>query len=222
MEQHWQGLTDDESSDAAGPSTAHDQSQGSAQDEAGKDKHQLGGEAGQESDIAQRHGQGQKASYQKEDDRLDGQEQHKGEGEGAPGQVTEGEQRQSEQASEGGMQRHEGEQVLLEGHHEGQVSEAADRNPDEGQSTSDNFQSDSEEYEVPDEAYVMAYLGRHVCPQEAPSVGEEEAACGGTMTPVGVHGDTYACNMCGFERLESERVAQLEKMYQAVAKECGQ
>lgn len=222
MEQHWQGLTDDESSEAAGPSTAHDQSQGSAQDEAGKDKHQLGGEAGQESDLAQSHGQGQKASYQKEDDRLEGQEhqQHKGEGEGAPEQATKGEHRQSEQESQGGQgKRHQGEQALG-----GQVSEAAagDRGVDEGQSANEDFQSDSEEYEVPDEAYVMAYLGRHVCPQEAPSVGEEEAACGGTMTPVGVHGDTYACNMCGFERLESERVAQLEKMYQAVAKECGQ
>ena len=89
-------------------------------------------------------------------------------------------------------------------------------------SHADSAEDSAEDYEVPDEAYIMAYLGRHVCSQELPTANGDEEACGGTMTPVGVHGDTYACNMCGFERLESERLGELEKMYQAVAQEVQQ
>lgn len=66
-----------------------------------------------------------------------------------------------------------------------------------------------------DEAYVMAYLGRHMCPQEVQS----GVACGGSMTPVGVHGDTYVCNMCDFERSETERVAELARTFQFVMDE---
>ena len=72
-----------------------------------------------------------------------------------------------------------------------------------------------------DEAYVMAYLGRHMCPQEVGS-SAEGGVCGGAMTPVGVHGDTYACNMCGFERSESERIAELARTFQAVSDEAQQ
>lgn len=66
-----------------------------------------------------------------------------------------------------------------------------------------------------DEAYVMAYVGRHMCPQELQS----GVACGGTMTPVGVYGDTYVCNMCDFERSETERIAELARTFQAVMDE---
>ena len=73
-----------------------------------------------------------------------------------------------------------------------------------------------------DEAYVMAYLGRHMCPQEAVSADEEGGVCGGAMTPVGVHGDTYVCNMCGYERSESERVAELAQTFHDVSEEVRQ
>ena len=78
----------------------------------------------------------------------------------------------------------------------------------------------TEEDEV-DEAYVMAYLGRHMCPQEVQSAHMSGAACGGTMTPVGVHGDTYVCNMCDFERSESERIAELSRTFQEVVDEAA-
>ena len=71
-----------------------------------------------------------------------------------------------------------------------------------------------------DEAYVMAYLGRHCCSQTTSAKKDSESAvCGGTMTPVGIHGDVYACNMCGHERLESERVAELERLYDSMTTE---
>lgn len=78
----------------------------------------------------------------------------------------------------------------------------------------------TEEDEV-DEAYVMAYLGRHLCPQEVQSAHMSGAACGGTMTPVGVHGDTYVCNMCDFERSEIERIAELSRTFQEVVDEAA-
>lgn len=74
--------------------------------------------------------------------------------------------------------------------------------------------TESEDGEA-DEAYVMAYLGRHMCPQELQS----GVACGGSMTPVGVHGDTYVCNMCDFERSETERIAELARTFQSVMDE---
>lgn len=71
-----------------------------------------------------------------------------------------------------------------------------------------------------DGAYIMAYLSRHCCYQQSGmSETGEAAVCGGTMTPVGVHGSVYACNMCGHERLESERISELEKMHEAVTAE---
>ena len=73
-----------------------------------------------------------------------------------------------------------------------------------------------------DEAYVRAYVGRHMCPQEAVSADEEGGVCGGAMTPVGVHGDTYVCNMCGYERSESERVAELAQTFHDVSEEVRQ
>ena len=73
--------------------------------------------------------------------------------------------------------------------------------------------------EAVDEAYVMAYLDRHMCPQEVQSAHMSGEACGGTMTPIGVHGDTYVCNMCDFERSESERIAELSRMFQEVSDE---
>ena len=81
-------------------------------------------------------------------------------------------------------------------------------------------EEDDESADAVDEAYVMAYLGRHCCSQSVGSQKEsEDAICGGTMTPVGIHGDMYACNMCGHERLESERIAELEEINDRVAKE---
>lgn len=71
--------------------------------------------------------------------------------------------------------------------------------------------------EAVDEAYIMAYLGRHMCPQEVQSAHMSGEACGGTMTPVGVHGDTYVCNMCDYERSESERIAELSRMFQEIS-----
>jgi len=167
VEQHWQGASDDDSSDTAGPSAVNDHAEGSDQ---------------QEAEACHQH------------------ERAKG-------------------SNEGGWQEGEGQH--------GKSDEGVDRDLEEPQCTKEASHADSaedsaEEYEVPDEAYIMAYLGRHVCPQELPTANGEEEACGGTMTPVGVYGDTYACNMCGFERLESERLAELEKMYQAVAQEVQQ
>lgn len=86
--------------------------------------------------------------------------------------------------------------------------------------TADAVDDGTEEGEV-DEAYVMAYLGRHMCPQEVQSAHMSGAACGGTMTPVGVHGDTYVCNMCDFERSESERIAELSRTFQEVVEEAA-
>lgn len=65
-----------------------------------------------------------------------------------------------------------------------------------------------------DEAYIMAYLDRHVCDQEF-SIGSDNNAmiCGGTMAPCGVNSDEYECNMCGYTRSEAERIAKLERMY---------
>ena len=114
---------------------------------------------------------------------------------------------------------------------------------EQGHQEGDEGQADSKTYNGVDEAYVMAYLGRHVCPQELPLankgqntackgqesiaegeelVSEGETACGGTMAPVGIHGDLYTCNMCNCERLESDRVAELERVFQAVAQEAEQ
>ena len=87
-------------------------------------------------------------------------------------------------------------------------------------STADAVDDGNEEAEV-DEAYVMAYLGRHMCPQEMHSAHMSGAACGGTMTPVGVHGDTYVCNMCDFERSESERIAELSRTFQEMSDEAA-
>ena len=83
-------------------------------------------------------------------------------------------------------------------------------------------QPDAETEDGVDEAYVMAYLGRHCCSQPmAASQEGQDAMCGGTMTPVGIHGDVYACNMCSHERLESERVAELERAHEEVAAKEG-
>lgn len=62
-----------------------------------------------------------------------------------------------------------------------------------------------------DEAYVMAYLDRHMCHKALQSADQDETIYGGDMTLVGVHGDTYACNMRSFERGETERVAGQER-----------
>ena len=62
-----------------------------------------------------------------------------------------------------------------------------------------------------DEAYVMAYLDRHMCDKALQSADQDETIYGGDMTLVGVHGDTYACNMCSFERGGTERVAGQER-----------
>ena len=189
VEQHWQGASDDESSDTAGPSAANDHAEGSDQRQIGADKQKVRHDDEAETEPARGLQQGAEVSHR--------QERAKG-------------------SNEGGSQEHEGQH--------GKHGEGVNRDLDEQtcmkeESHADSAEDSAEDYEVPDEAYIMAYLGRHVCPQELPTADEEEEACGGTMTPVGVHGDTYACNMCGFERLESERLAELEKMYQAVAQE---
>ncbi len=192
VEQHWQGASDDESSDAAGPSAATDHAEGSDQRQIGADEQKVRPDDEVEPEPARALQQGAEAS----------QRQEKAEG-----------------SNEGRSQEGEGQH--------GNSDEGVNRDLDEQQcmkeaSHADSAEDSAEEYEVPDEAYIMAYLGRHVCSQELPIANGEEEACGGTMTPVGVHGDTYACNMCGFERLESERLAELEKMYQAVAQEVEQ
>lgn len=189
VEQHWQGASDDESSDTAGPSAANDHAEGSDQRQIGADKPKVRHDDEAEIEPARGLQQGAEVSHR--------QERAKG-------------------SNEGGSQEREGQH--------GKHGEGVNRDLDEQpcmkeESHADSAEDSAEEYEVPDEAYIMAYLGRHVCPQELPRADEEEEACGGTMTPVGVHGDTYACNMCGFERLELERLAELEKMYQAVAQE---
>jgi len=192
VEQHWQGASDDESSDTAGPSAASDHAEGSDQRQTDADKQKVRHDDEVEPEPARALQQGAEVS------------QHQERAEGS----------------------NEGRSQELEGQH-GKHDEGIDRDLDEQQcmkeaSHADSAEDSAEDYEVPDEAYIMAYLGRHVCPQELLTANEEEEACGGTMTPVGVHGDTYACNMCGFERLESERLAELEKMYQAVAQEVQQ
>ena len=75
------------------------------------------------------------------------------------------------------------------------------------------------EKEEVDEAYVMAYLGRHMCPQEVQCGDMSREVCGGSMTPVGALGDTYVCNMCDFERSESERIAELSRTFQEISSE---
>jgi len=187
-EQHWQGASDDESSDAAGPSAANDHVKGRDQRQTGADEQKVRPDDGAETEPARALQQGAEVSQW--------QERHEGRDEGRS-QEHEGQHGKSDE----GLDE---QQCMKEGSH------------------ADSAEDSAEDYEVPDEAYIMAYLGRHVCPQELPIANEEEEACGGTMTPVGVHGDTYACNMCGFERLESERLAELEKMYQAVAQEVQQ
>lgn len=87
--------------------------------------------------------------------------------------------------------------------------------------TTANAVDDGNEEEEVDEAYVMAYLGRHMCPQEVQSGDMSGEVCGGTMTPVGVHGDTYVCNMCDFERNESERIAELSRTFQEISDEAA-
>ena len=191
-EQHWQGAIDDESSDAAGPSAANDHAEGRDQRQTGADEQKVRPDDEAEPEPARSLQQGAEVPQR--------QERAKGSNEGRS-QEREGQHGKSD----GGVDRDLNEQQCMkEGSH------------------ADSAEDSAEDYEVPDEAYIMAYLGRHVCPQELPAANEEEEACGGTMTPVGVHGDTYACNMCGFERLESERLAELEKMYQAVAQEVQQ
>ena len=190
VEQHWQGASDDESSDAAGQ--ANDHAKGSDQRQTGAGEQKVRPDDEAEPEPARALQQGAEASHQHE---------------------------RAKGSNEGGSQEHEGQH--------GKSDEGVDKDLDEQQCMKDGSHADSaedsaEEYEVPDEAYIMAYLGRHVCPQELPTANGEEEACGGTMTPVGVYGDTYACNMCGFEQLESERLAELEKMYQAVAQEVQQ
>jgi len=192
VEQHWQGASDDDSSDAAGPSAANDHAESSNQRPTGDDEQKVKPDENAEIEPARALQQGAEASHQHE--RAKGS--------------------------------NEGESQEREGQH-GNFDEGVNRDLEEQQCTKEASHADSaedsaEEYEVPDEAYIMAYLGRHVCPQELRTANGKEEACGGTMTPVGVHGDTYACNMCGFERLESERLAELEKMYQAVAQEVQQ
>ncbi len=192
VEQHWQGASDDELSDAAGPSAVTDHAEGIDQKQTGDDTQKVRPDDEAETEPARESQQGGEVSHQHE--RAQGS--------------------------------NEGESQEREGQH-GNSDEGANRDLDEQQcmkegSHADSAEDSAEDYEVPDEAYIMAYLGRHVCPQDLPTANGEEEACGGTMTPVGVHGDTYACNMCGFERLESERLAELEKMYQAVAQEVQQ
>ena len=96
---------------------------------------------------------------------------------------------------------------------------AAEQHGDQcGDATDPDADHCSEDGEV-DEAYVMAYLGRHMCPQEVQSADVSGGACGGTMTPVGVHGDTYVCNMCDFERSEQGRIAELARTFQEIGGE---
>ena len=97
---------------------------------------------------------------------------------------------------------------------------AVEQQNDPCASSTDAVYGGNEEEEV-DEAYVMAYLGRHMCPQEVQSAHMSGAACGGTMTPVGVHGDIYVCNMCDFERSESERIAELSRTFQEISDEAA-
>ncbi len=192
VEQHWQGASDDDSSDTAGPSAVNDHAEGSDQRPTGADAQKVKHDDEVQPEPARELQQEAEACHQHE---------------------------RAKGSNEGGWQEGEGQH--------GKSDEGVDRDLEEPQCTKEASHADSaedsaEEYEVPDEAYIMAYLGRHVCPQELPTANGEEEACGGTMTPVGVYGDTYACNMCGFERLESERLAELEKMYQAVAQEVQQ
>lgn len=73
-----------------------------------------------------------------------------------------------------------------------------------------------------DAAYIMAFLDRHVCPQELPaSVAAEFSMCGGTMAPSQPDSDVYECNMCGYNRRESERIAELEQTYLQVQAEAA-
>ena len=73
-----------------------------------------------------------------------------------------------------------------------------------------------------DTAYIMAFLDRHVCPQELPAnVAAEVSMCGGTMAPEQLDGDVYECNMCGYKRCESERIAELEQTYLQVQAEAA-
>ena len=96
--------------------------------------------------------------------------------------------------------------------------EESSERQDEGANGDEEEDLDSEG--AIDEAYVMAYLGRHCCSQTIVARTDSGGAvCGGTMTPVGIHGDVYACNMCGHEHLESERVAELERLYHSMATE---
>ncbi|DBB01084.1 hypothetical protein WJX77_011591 [Trebouxia sp. C0004] len=189
VEQHWQGASDDEASDAAGFSVASDHVEGRGQRQTGAAEQKVRHDGEAESEPARALQQGAEGSLRQERDQCS-KEGRSQEREGQHGK------------SDGGVNRDLDEQ---QGMNEG--------------SHADSAEDSAEDHEVPDEAYIMAYLGRHVCPQELPAANEEEGVCGGTMTPVGVHGDAYACNMCGFERLESERLAELEKMYQAVAQE---
>ncbi len=130
-----------------------------------------------------------------------------------------------ELSEEGKLQRAREEQKgEHKGQHEGQSEDK--HQGSQGGHPGNHVEGDEPDTEAEvngvDEAYIMAYLGRHVCPQDLPSTDGQEVACGGTMTPVGVRGDVYACNMCNFERKESERVAELERMYQTVTNEAGQ
>ena len=62
-----------------------------------------------------------------------------------------------------------------------------------------------------DEAYVMAYLGRHMCHKALQSADQDEKIYGGAMTLVGLRGETYACNKCSLERSKTERVDGQER-----------
>ena len=73
-----------------------------------------------------------------------------------------------------------------------------------------------------DAAYIMAFLDRHVCPQELPTgISTEASLCGGTMAPCEPKSDVYECNMCGHTRHESQRIADLEEAYLAIQAEEG-
>lgn len=68
-----------------------------------------------------------------------------------------------------------------------------------------------------DAAYIMAFLDRHICPQETPAAGTQDVnVCGGTMAPHEADMDLYTCNMCGITRSETTRIAELEQAYLAV------
>lgn len=95
-------------------------------------------------------------------------------------------------------------------------------NADLRTSDSTNLQTDVAVDDGVDAAYIMAFLDRHVCPQELPTATSTESSlCGGTVAPCELKSDVYECNMCGHTRHESKRVADLEEAYLAIQAEEG-